>query len=95
MIKSWTTGNGETLPNSTYARVKMIDTKGNIVTQVKKWDDKMLLGEEKILETTELMQQVSLTLFQPGGFFFGEKEVGSITMYVADLMSNARIAAII
>ena len=73
----------------------MIDTKGNIVTQVKKWDDKMLLGEEKILETTELMQQVSLTLFQPGGFFFGEKEVGSITMYVADLMSNARIAAII
>jgi len=32
LIKSWTTGNGETLnPGSTYAKVKLYDTKGALL----------------------------------------------------------------
>lgn len=61
LIKSWTTGTGETLnPGSTYAKVKLYDTKGALVdpakTQAAKFEDELLLGEEKTIATKELMQ---------------------------------------
>lgn len=59
----------------------------------------MVLGDEKTIKTkaNDVRQQIELTLFQPGSFttFFKDQEVGQVKMYVAELMKNGKIAAII
>lgn len=68
LIKSWTTGSGETLnTGSTYAKVKLFDQKGAPVdpgkTAGEKTEDELLLGDQRTIKTKELMQQVELTIF--------------------------------
>lgn len=104
LIKSWTTGNGETLnPGSTYAKVKLYNTDGVVIdpakTQAAKFEDELLLGEEKTIATKELMQQVELIIFKRPKidllFMTKHQELGRIRLYVAELMLNGKIPAIV